>query len=167
MSELEQYPVAKVGDPVQDWDERWRSSAIPEEDKPLWRDLIYWSQSPVLAERLAVHGWNPEHLAAAVQDPYYLPKLERRLGNDPELRRNSDTVEEARLLVLADVVSRVIEHRLGLALQIRRNAMSSLAEPRNNEGLSPAKGWTFDRIGELVGLTKQRVRAIVRGRGGH
>ncbi len=154
MSDFQVHPTAGISGPAPDWDEAWGDSPIPH-DKSEWRAVIAEiSQSPALAERLVDHGWTVAEFGRALQDSRYLIEL-GRLAAGPRL--------EANFVVLADAVAQIHHHRSSLALELRRHAMQDLALPILDEsGSTTERGWTYDRIGALVGLTKQRARDIAK-----
>ncbi|ALV47829.1 hypothetical protein MB46_19315 (plasmid) [Arthrobacter alpinus] len=154
MSDHEQHPEVEIEGESPDWDEIWEDSPIPE-DKERWREIISQiSPSPELAERLVGHGWDVIDLEAAAGDPLSLIGL-AEIAIGPK--------EEAAFVVLADAVSRIYESRQRLALELRQQAMIDLSLPvLDAQEQVLKKGWTFDTIGALVGLTKQRARAIAK-----
>lgn len=156
MSNFQQY-VAEVQELSPDWDEVWEHSPIPY-DKEQWRSVISQiSQSPEIPERLVVHGWSVANFERALQDNLYLIQL-RRDAVGP--------TAEAAFIVLSDAVGRIHESRKSLALELRQQAMIDLALPIvDAQEEVVEKGWTYDKIGALVGLTKQRARELARFKG--
>lgn len=154
MSNFQQYPMVKIGDEVPDWEAEWESSTIPH-DKDRWRLLISQiSQSPEIPERLVGHGWSATSFEHALQDNLYLIGLaEKAVGPKAE----------AAFVVLADACARIHEARQRLALELRQGKMIDLALPiLDADEQVIEKAWTHDRIAALVGLTKQRVRELVK-----
>lgn len=137
------------------WNKLWRNSSIPEQldQKALWRlHTSRITQTPELAERLVAHGWTPADFERALTETLHLDTL------------HQDAVwpqAKAAFIILSDAVGRIHESRRNSALELRRQAMIDLAQPildANEEVLQ--KGWSYGKIGALIGLTKQRVQQL-------
>lgn len=144
-----------------DWDALWASAEIPGGRNETWREVMsYRTKLPDHAIRLASHGWTPELVAAARDNPYLYWSAEDAVGI---LDRLTDDTERptstVALLVLADETAKWHESRMRLARDLRWMHIRRLAA--SDEGR-----WSHERIGTLIGLTRQRIRAIVRDTAG-
>lgn len=128
------------------WREVWMEAALPDADRSAWRDaMAYRTKNPADAERLAALGLRPQDVIAARTDTrvYWLRKI------------GVESLTTAQMAALADETARFHDHYREIALARRGEHVQALASHRD-------AGWTYDRIGALIGVTKQRARMIAR-----
>lgn len=144
-------------------DDMWAASGLPDDDLVSWREVTsYRTTMPDVAIELAAAGLTPKMIADAREEPLYLDALLQ----DVELAKaqwkpgSSTPRSESHLItltLLADETDRWHEAGRESALQVRQEALTRLTDQREDN-----PGWTFDSAGELIGVSKQRARKIVR-----
>ncbi|WP_156762016.1 hypothetical protein [Microbacterium karelineae] len=139
-----------------DWDALWSDAEIPGGRNGAWRDVLaYRTKLPDDAIRLAGHGWSPELVVAARDNPNLYYDSEDLPVVDESYPDEAVPAGIAAKLVLADETAKWHESRMQLARELRWKHMRRLAARTD-------LGWSHQMIGDLIGLTRQRVRAILR-----
>lgn len=129
-----------------DWDAIWETVEIPGGRAGEWREVLaYRTKLPDDAIRLAGHGWTPEQVVSARDAPLAY------FGDD----NTSSTT--AALIVLADETAKWHESRMQVARELRWLHVRRLAAQEEPK-------WSHQQIGDLVGLSRQRVREIIRSK---
>jgi len=148
MTERLPAPVAVTGGPRPDFDALWRAADLPDVDRDAWREVLgYRTRVPDDAVRLASHGWTPEDVVKARTEPRtYWPEL-----GEPRPTHSAEAV--ASLAVLADETARFHDASASLARSVRADYVRVLAE---------RESWPNPRIADLLEITRQRVRMILR-----
>lgn len=145
-----------------DIDLLWQTAALPSDSRDQWREaLAYRTKLPDEAEVLAGYGWAPEDVVAARTDPtVYWPDRgkpwQHRLDDDPAADGDAGR-RRAALMALAEETARYHDARAGLARELRTQYMLDLAKR-----LPSGQRWSHERIGLVLGVTKQRVQQILR-----
>lgn len=138
-----------------DWDALWEEAVIPDGRNDEWRRVLaYRTKLPDDAVRLAAQGWTPELVVAAREIPW----LYFTDDDSPEAHKHYPEgvdvpASTAAKLLLADETAKWHEAQMRLAREVRWLRIRELAD---------ARGWSHQAIGDLIGLTRQRIRAIVR-----
>lgn len=131
------------------WDVLWASADLPDQDRDAWRQVMrYRTQVPDDAVRLARLGWTPHDVLAARVGSPDGPKVYGPCSGDAPSERM------AALAALADETMRYHDFYAALANQYRGEYVQVLAGRRDRDG------WTYDRIGWLISVSKQRARVI-------
>ncbi len=169
-------------DTAPNWDVLWADANLPDGTAEAWRAVFAdRTRVPDEAEHLAAHGWTPQDVLDARANPRVLLAPSEHL--DLTRFTGASALTQA-LAVLAQEVANYHAARADLArsvvtdlaIDLYAGKAASLGRRRPAEGTGPeAQGdalvagdsfepWTFDRIGALIGVSKQRARAIVRHR---
>lgn len=137
-----------------DWDAMWEVAEIADGRNEEWRNILkYRTQLPDDAIRLAGEGWTPELVVAARDNPSLYMTHATAREQYPDWAEVPASY--AAKLMLADETAKWHESRMQLARELRWHHMRHLADQAD-------LGWSHQMIGDLIGLTRQRVRAILR-----
>jgi len=137
-----------------DWDALWSAAEIPGGRNDVWRKVMaHRTKLPDDAIRLAGEGWTPELVVAARDNPSLYMTHATAHEQYPDWAEVPASY--AAKLMLADETAKWHESRMQLARELRWHHMRHLAERADPR-------WSHQMIGDLIGLTRQRVRAILR-----
>lgn len=132
-------------------DAAWANEELAEASA--WRDVfdqLFGGRGkdtyPGRAARLEALGWSPADLRAACTDPRALLSLAPPVG--------ASEAEAVAGAVLAGEANAYYDDFSNSARHSRAGYMARLAE----------LGWTHTEVGALVGITKQRVQKVIKGR---
>jgi len=152
MTDASPSPTGLVRDPHEDiWKEAWASADLPDTDREAWRDAMsYRTNTPVDAVGLAALDLTPSQVVQARTSTrlYGSPFDRRKLADWPITRLAAHAA-------LANETAQFHDFYREVALSERGVFVQALAE-------RPTEAWTFDKIGALIGVTKQRARVIAR-----
>lgn len=140
-----------------DWDALWAEAGVPDADRLRWRQVMATRTRHTRdAEILAGFGWTPDDVAAARTDPtMYWP--DHHLSSDQVVQRLAKSTSTAALMALAEETARHHETQAQLAREVRMQYVIELTEQLPKEDR-----WSFEKVGAVLGLTRQRVRMIAR-----
>jgi hypothetical protein len=130
-----------------DYDASWIAADLPDHERAAWREVLaYRTKLPNDAVTYSKAGLTPQDLKSARTDPLsYWPGHVQ--GDDLD----SEVLD--RFALLATETARFHEAQIGIAREIRQQYMRELS----------ARGRSHESIGAPLGLSRQRVRAIVKG----
>jgi len=124
----------------------WAAAALPDTERNTWREIMaHRTDFPDDAERLSEHGWTPDQVVQA----------RTTLIADWSIAMDNIKDRIADRVVLADETSKFHESEARSARQLRNDCILVIL----HVGTDDAR-WTHASVGALVGLTRQRVRAI-------
>jgi hypothetical protein len=154
-----------------DFDAIWASAVLPDTDREQWRRVMsYRTRLPEDAEILAAYGWTPADIVAARTESS-LYWVDRHLSIREVLEYDRAAADRSRgdhvgpgttpaLMLLAEETARYHQSCANVARAVRTQYVLDLSDRRPKE-----ERWSYEKIGELLGLSRQRVRQIVRGVG--
>lgn len=145
------------------WDLLWEMADLPDDQRDEWRKVLdYRTKLPDDAEILAAFGWTPADVRMARWDDMRIGPYKhddwRNPPNESDPASDGDGGRRrAALMALAEETVRYHDSQAQYARIIRTQYLLDLAQR-----LPKDQRWSHERIGLVLGLSKQRVQQIIR-----